>query len=184
MLYRASNVPFTKTMCSWTVAKNGHFGPNQVPKRPFFCHRSAACLSCQKHVARPIAVILSKAPLLRSYYKLFCQGITFSSSSSFRSIAPRKCLPSVNRSVMSHSESPLKVQLQDENEMLEFRLLHHPFTFLHQSTLYFSGCTKMNFPDCVKLGKNLLFVHIQQAGERNFFTPFSHNLGGYLSPAL
>ena len=39
------------------------------------------------------------------------------------------------------------------------------------------GCTKSTFPGCVKLGEKLCFVNILQAGERNFFIPYSHNLG-------
>ena len=39
------------------------------------------------------------------------------------------------------------------------------------------GCTKSTFPGCVKLGEKLRFANILQAGERNFSTPYSHNLG-------
>ena len=36
---------------------------------------------------------------------------------------------------------------------------------------------KRLFPGCVKLDEKLCFVYLLQAGERNFFTPHSHNLG-------
>ena len=39
--------------------------------------------------------------------------------------------------------------------------------------------SKECFPGCVKLGEKLRFVYLLQAGERNFFTPYSHNLGRF-----
>ena len=42
---------------------------------------------------------------------------------------------------------------------------------------HIQGCTKRLFPGCVKLDEKLRFVYLLQAGERNFFTPFSYNLG-------
>ena len=42
------------------------------------------------------------------------------------------------------------------------------------------GTSKERFPGCVKLGEELRFVYLWQAGERNFFTPYSPNLGSIL----
>ena len=45
--------------------------------------------------------------------------------------------------------------------------------------LCIQGCTKRWASSCVKLGEKLRFVHLRQAGERNFFTSFSQNLGTF-----
>ena len=42
------------------------------------------------------------------------------------------------------------------------------------------GTSKERFPGCVKFGGKLRFVYLLQAGERNFFTPYSHNLESIL----
>ena len=42
------------------------------------------------------------------------------------------------------------------------------------------GCSKTWAPGCVKLGEKVVFINLLQAGERNFFTPYSHNLGSIL----
>ena len=39
------------------------------------------------------------------------------------------------------------------------------------------GCSKRWAPGCVNFGEKLRFVYLLLAGNRNFFTSFSHNLG-------